>query len=1133
PGASAAILPRRQPAPVVSVFGSTGVASQVQQRSTVSHEAVVDDDETTTLVRRAAVSEPGATNTNSKDTSSNNNESASSSSATASSPKHGSPGDTNHDEPLIVTIFPIILTAIGLGCVLQYLLKLLPKYLRPPYTVILFLVGLILAVVTDKIGASRLGLFGASMDATRNLDSTVILFILLPPLLFESGFGMDYFVFKKVAGQSIILAFPGVIITALLIGLFFTYATTYNFDFLTALVLGSILSATDPVAVVAALNNLGAPPRLSLMIEGESLLNDGSAYVLFLIVQELASGVTNDVGQFVARAVQLAIGGPVFGITWGYITFRFLREVYNSPVLEAGILFISTYTCFFIGEEVLHVSSVLATVCFGLYMSWRGKYGLSTRPVQEHHHSVLQQIAFFANTMIFVIAGVVATDNLFIKSSPWNWLMLLWLYVGIHVIRAVTIFILYPILKRMGYGFNMKDMAMLVVAGLRGGVSLVLAIVVKHSNQIQNKEHRDLISFHVSGIVLATVLINGSVTELIYNALKIDIPNTYYGHFVRKSLRYIESETNHLEAKLKRDWFYKNADWDVIRQVVPDLSRCHLRGYKLMFEHEQLREHEQLQERKQNRIQRTGSEEMKTKKEGSSPRFGPQSSVFPPFTATSNKKKDFHLLRQVKVADEHHGAHSAFIVSSTPSIPAQNNSMPQEPERAAERVTTASNTKTSTPVPLTIVENGEEQQKNHTSPSEDGNSSSDDITSRDMDNANLVVPLQRYSNDFKPIVPMQRYHSNDSNDMHLHTTHPPMRHHHHLHPDTIPSFMLDSAGTMTLPRYSTIISEHELPVEDIACQVQSTFLNAVKVNYKQQYAEGYLSQRSLGILEQAADVAKEGAMEFNDAAKKRKESRRERDGVGKGSMRSRWTRRRGTTSSSTTDEEVNIPPSSPPLPPQTPSLSGSSHTPSSSSSDLNSDATKDFDIITTEFARIQESIAPITTNHKIQQYARYPIIGPYVKRKLTSQLISAFEILSGFIHAHEVLIEKFEVNMGLLGSDPSTLSSAGPNSPPTTAVPDLKQTNASVWHATAALRRNVNRATRLARRELVSYARAFPNLMIGVQTVHACRFLLYAKQSMVVELSEQGVLDEKAAGQVAAELERKLQYLSTYKPKRL
>ena len=134
---------------------------------------------------------------------------------------------------------------------------------------------------------------------------------------------------------------------------------------------GCILSATDPVAVVALLKELGAKESLSTMIEGESLMNDGTAVVIFVVlfkaVQE--GGFTDSAGQVVATFCQMAIGGPLWGIVMGTSVSTLLSVLTNDAMAETCLTLAGSYFTFFVAEFYLQVSGVLALVAFGLFIT--------------------------------------------------------------------------------------------------------------------------------------------------------------------------------------------------------------------------------------------------------------------------------------------------------------------------------------------------------------------------------------------------------------------------------------------------------------------------------------------------------------------------------------------------------------------------------------------------------------------------------------------------------------------------------------------------------------------------------------------------------------------------------------------
>lgn len=158
-----------------------------------------------------------------------------------------------------------------------------------PYTVALLLLGIGLGGL--EYGTTNgLGLLGDSIRMWANIDPNLILFVFLPALLFESSFAMDFHQIKRGFTQMLLLAAPGVVISTFFLGVVLVKIFPYDWSWSTGLLLGGLLSATDPVAVVALLKELGASKKLSTLIEGESLMNDGTAIVVFRLYLQLVLG---------------------------------------------------------------------------------------------------------------------------------------------------------------------------------------------------------------------------------------------------------------------------------------------------------------------------------------------------------------------------------------------------------------------------------------------------------------------------------------------------------------------------------------------------------------------------------------------------------------------------------------------------------------------------------------------------------------------------------------------------------------------------------------------------------------------------------------------------------------------------
>jgi len=223
-----------------------------------------------------------------------------------------------------------------------------------------------------------------ALEVFESLDVHIIMMIFIPPLIFDSAFSADWYLFQKQFGKIILLAVPvlGICVALTAVGMF--YGLQYGFPnekgtpatltWAQCILFGSIISATDPVSVVAMLKDLGASKRLTTTIEGESLLNDGTAMVIFLVMLEIVEGITPQWQFILLKFVRLALGGPVIGMIFGWILVTWLKRINKQPVLEANLTIVISYLVFFVCEhEYVQASGILGLVTLGLYVSHYGK----------------------------------------------------------------------------------------------------------------------------------------------------------------------------------------------------------------------------------------------------------------------------------------------------------------------------------------------------------------------------------------------------------------------------------------------------------------------------------------------------------------------------------------------------------------------------------------------------------------------------------------------------------------------------------------------------------------------------------------------------------------------------------------
>lgn len=264
------------------------------------------------------------------------------------------------------------------------------------------------------------------------------------------------------------------------------------------------------------------------------------------------------------------VGGALLGGVVGVFSLWLIHRIHFDIVAEITVTLFACYGAFLLAEGTqLHVSGVLAVVALGLVMSSSARTAVS-----EHHsmHHFWEMLEYFANTIIFILAGVIIYEKGVHSShvTAGDWGLLLLLYAALHVVRGLTVLVLLPALKRLGYGLAGKEACVLVYAGLRGAVGLVLALILANNPCVESVT-RDLFSFHMAGIAALTLLINGTTTKALVTYLGLAKPSSASQIMFRNAVNHITLRTQETLARLQRDEFYGDADWAVVDGFLPDL----------------------------------------------------------------------------------------------------------------------------------------------------------------------------------------------------------------------------------------------------------------------------------------------------------------------------------------------------------------------------------------------------------------------------------------------------------------------------------------------------------------------------------------------------------------------------------
>jgi monovalent cation:H+ antiporter, CPA1 family len=405
------------------------------------------------------------------------------------------------------------------------LVAIVVRRLRVPYTVALVVVGLLLTNLSPL-----------------NLELTpeLILGLFVPPLVFDAAFHLNFTELRRNLATILVLAVPGVLITMLIVGGALSIGTSLSL--LSAMVFGALIAATDPVAVVALFRLLGVPKRLSVLVEGESLLNDGTAFVLFNIM--LAVAVT---GQFnlvngLADFARVSAGGIVVGLVLGWLISRLIARI-DDYIIEITLTTVLAYGAYLVADQ-LHFSGVLAVVAAGLITGSLGPQGMSptTRIVL---YNFWEYITFLVNSLVFLLIGMQVDIPALLSA----WRPILWAVGAVLLARAVVVYGLGWITGRLSEPVSWRWRNILAWGGLRGALSLALAL----SLPATFGPDRLLLRTLAFGVALFTLLVQAPTMNALVHRLGIITINPVQVDYKQRHARLmaLRSAEAHIERRYR------------------------------------------------------------------------------------------------------------------------------------------------------------------------------------------------------------------------------------------------------------------------------------------------------------------------------------------------------------------------------------------------------------------------------------------------------------------------------------------------------------------------------------------------------------------------------------------------------
>ncbi|HYY88044.1 MAG TPA: sodium:proton antiporter [Chloroflexota bacterium] len=377
------------------------------------------------------------------------------------------------------------------------IIGMLARWIRLPYMVALVLTGVLIEE--------------SQFVALPHLEPRVLLFVFLPPLLFDAAFRLDDRELRAVLRPVLILALPGTVATALIAGLLLWGAG--QAPLVLALLFGTIVAATDPVAVVPVFRALNAPARLSVIAEAESLINDGIAITLYTALVAFAVAGTADLLGSVALFAREVIGGVLIGGGMG-ILFSRVTGAIDDHLIEMTLSTALAYGSYLIAQS-LDTSGALACVAAGLIHGSYGRQAGMSERTRQVLDDLWEYFGFLANALVFLLVGFSASLR-DLLAAGWPVAVAI---VAVVLARVVVVGLPGLLIPARTLATTGAERAVLVWGGLRGALTITLALALP-----PDLPGRQLVIAMAFGVVLFTLLFQGMTLPIVVQRVGLAQP---------------------------------------------------------------------------------------------------------------------------------------------------------------------------------------------------------------------------------------------------------------------------------------------------------------------------------------------------------------------------------------------------------------------------------------------------------------------------------------------------------------------------------------------------------------------------------------------------------------------------------
>ncbi|MBS8121434.1 cation:proton antiporter [Candidatus Vampirococcus lugosii] len=398
---------------------------------------------------------------------------------------------------------------------------LFSKKINFPYTVLLFIIGLILVPLSYFPVFSRITSF--------QLTPEILFFVFLPILVFESAYNINYKDLFKNGTTIFTLAFVGLLISTFTIA----YSLYYILNFIgmqvhlgVTILFGAIISSIDPVAVLALFKSSGAPRKLSLIFEGESLFNDATSLALFLIVvsilREISIGNSFELNTHLINGsisfLSMMFGGIILGGLIGYLFSYIIGKIKNVEEVEMTLTIALAHIAFLTAEFITHftiidISGIVCTAIAGVIAGNYGRHKISPK-IEEHMDKLWEYSAWLVNSLVFILMGLILVniDINFLEFIPIIAITIIIVIISRGLSVYIPLFFLGKIDKSSIIPISWQHL--LAWGSLRGALGLMMVLIIPEGLTLSGWGYEYSIKDFLTVLVVSSVIFSLIIKSL-------------------------------------------------------------------------------------------------------------------------------------------------------------------------------------------------------------------------------------------------------------------------------------------------------------------------------------------------------------------------------------------------------------------------------------------------------------------------------------------------------------------------------------------------------------------------------------------------------------------------------------------